>query len=138
LNRNFSYKTVTEESLNELITNAKKEKYYDIHKDIFTALEKDIAHSLDQDLSVFRSEITDLLEEEITGRYFYEDGSIEWSIKKDKQILKAVEILNNKEEYSSILKGKAGSILVSGKKDPNYVKPTLPEVSVLSRTVSVI
>jgi carboxyl-terminal processing protease len=138
LNRNFSYRTITEESLNELITNAKKEKYYDIHKDIFTALEKDIAHSLDQDLTVFRSEITDLLEEEITGRYFYESGSIEWSIKKDKQILKAVEILNNKEEYNSILKGKAGSILVSGKKDPNYVKPTLPGVSVLSRTVSVI
>ena len=35
LNRSFSYKTVTEESLNELIANAKKEKYYDIHKELF-------------------------------------------------------------------------------------------------------
>ena len=96
LNRNFSYKTSTEESLNELIANAKKEKYYDIHKDLFTALEKDIAHDLDQDLTIFRSEITDLIEDEIISRYFYEDGAIAWTIKKDEQVLKALEILNNK------------------------------------------
>lgn len=111
LNRNFSYKTATEESLSELIANAKKEKYYDIHKDLFTELEKDIAHSLAQDLTIFRSEITDLLEDEIIGRYFYEEGAIAWTIKTDEQILKALEVLNNKEECSSILKGKAGSIL---------------------------
>jgi carboxyl-terminal processing protease len=112
-NRNFSYKTNTEESLNELIANAKKEKYYDIHKDIFSDLEKDIAHSLDQDLIVFRSEITDLIEDEIIGRYFYEDGAIAWTIKKDEQISEALKILNNKEVYNSILKGRSGSILIT-------------------------
>jgi carboxyl-terminal processing protease len=120
--RNFDYKTVTEESLNELISNAKKEKYYDIHKDLFTELEKDIAHSLDQDLTLFRSEITDLIEDEIISRYFYESGAISWTIKNDEQVLKAHEILNNKEEYSSILKGKAGSILVTSKNDQNNAK----------------
>ena len=69
-------------------------------------LEKDIAHSLDQDLTLFRSEITDLIEDEIISRYFYEEGAIAWTIKKDEQVLKALEILNNKEEYNSILKGK--------------------------------
>jgi carboxyl-terminal processing protease len=114
-NRNFSYKTVTEESFNELVANAKKEKYYDMHKDLFTELEKDIAHSMDQDLTQFRSEITDLLEDEIISRYFYEEGAIAWTIRKDEQVLKALQILNNKEEYSSILQGKAGSILVTRK-----------------------
>jgi carboxyl-terminal processing protease len=122
LNRKFNYKTVTEESLNELITNAKKEKYYDIHKDLFNDLEKDIAHSLDQDLKMFRSEITDLIEDEIISRYFYESGAIAWTIKKDEQILKARDILNNKEEYSSILKGTAGAILVTKKNDQNLTK----------------
>jgi carboxyl-terminal processing protease len=112
LNRKFNYKTGTEESLNELIANAKKEKYYDIHKDLFNDLEKDISHSLDQDLKIFRNEITDLLEDEIISRYFYESGAIEWTIKKDEQILKARDILNNKAEYSSILKGTAGAIVV--------------------------
>jgi len=117
IKRNFSYKTVTEESLNELISNAKKEKYYDIHKDLFNDMEKDIAHSLDQDLTMLRSEITDLIEDEIIGRYFYESGAIAWTIKTDKQILKARDILNNKEEYGSILSGTAGSILITKKND---------------------
>ena len=81
-NRKFNYKTVTEESLSELITNAKKEKYYDIHKDLFDDLEKDIAHSLDQDLMLFRKEISDLLEDEIISRYFYESGAIEMDNKE--------------------------------------------------------
>lgn len=111
--RNFSYKTDTEESLTELISNAKKEKYYEIHKNIFSELEKDITHNLNQDLAMFRSEITDLLEDEIIGRFFYADGAIAWTIKKDEQVLKALKILNNKEEYNSILNGKSGSILTT-------------------------
>ena len=125
--RNFSYKTATEESLNELIANAKKEKYYDMHKDLFTDMEKDIAHNLDEDLTSFRSEITDLIEDEIISRYFYEDGAIEWTIKKDEQVSKALNILNNKEEYGSVLKGMAGSILVTRKNDRNTVKSDVME-----------
>lgn len=127
MSRKFNYKSVTEESLNELIANAKKEKYYDVHKDLFDNLEKDIVHSLDQDLKMFRSEITDLMEDEIISRYFYESGAIEWTIKKDEQISKAREILNNKEEYSSILKGTAGSILVTRKNDQNNTKSEPPQ-----------
>lgn len=127
LKRDFSYKTSTEESLNDLITNAKKEKYYDIHKDLFNSLEKDIAHNLDQDLSMFRTEITDLIEDDILSRYFYEEGAIAWTIKKDEQVMKAVEILNNKDEYNSILKGEKGSILVTRKNDPVNLKTEFQE-----------
>lgn len=113
--RNFDYKTVTEESFNELETNAKREKYYDMHKDLFTALEKDIAHDLNEDLMVFKKEITELIEDEIISRYFYEDGAIKWTIKTDVQVLKAVDILNNKEQYNSILNGKSGTITTTPK-----------------------
>jgi carboxyl-terminal processing protease len=115
VNRKFSYKTSTEESLNDLITNAKKEKYYDIHKDLFDDLQTDIAHNLDQDLTMFKTEITDLIADEIISRYFYENGAIAYTIRNDDQVLKARDILNNKEEYDSILKGTAGSILVTRK-----------------------
>lgn len=127
LNRKFSYKTSTEESFNELIASAKREKYYDKHKEIFTALEKDIAHNLDEDLIMFRSEISDLIEDEIISRYFYEDGAIAWTIKKDEQVSKALEILNNKEVYSSILKGKSGSILITRKSNQVAFKQDLQE-----------
>lgn len=115
--RNFNYKTVTEESLNELIANAKKEKYYDINKELFSELEKDVAHNPEKDLTIFRDEITELIEEEILGRYFYEEGAIAWSLKKDEQVKKAVEILNDKEKYASILSGKAGATLITLKED---------------------
>ena len=113
IKRKFSYQTTTDASLDELIANAKKEKYYDLHKGLFTELEKDLNHSLEQDLNSFRNEIASLLEDEIISRYFYEDGSISWSIKTDKQISKAVEILNSKEQYNSILQGKTGTILIT-------------------------
>ena len=111
--RSFSYRTVTEDSFSELIANAKKEKYYDIHKDLFTALEKDLTHDLDQDLTLFRSEITELIEDEILSRFFYQGGAISWTLNKDEQVLKALEILNNKTVYNSILSGNAGSILIT-------------------------
>jgi len=42
---------------------------------------------------MFRSEITDLLEDEIVSRYFYENGAIAYTIKNDEQVLKARDIL---------------------------------------------
>lgn len=111
--RNFNYSTITELSLNELISNAKKEKYYDLHKDLFTELQNDLRHTLDNDLITFRAEITELLEDEIIGRYFYEEGSIKFSLGADEQVIKAVEILKKGDEYKSILQGRSGSILIT-------------------------
>lgn len=113
VSRNFSYKTETEQSFNELLANAKKEKYYDVHKDAFESLQKDLSHSLDQDLQLFRKEITGLIEDEIVSRYFYEAGALAWSIRKDEQVQKAIEVLRNRDLYSSILQGKTGVQVLS-------------------------
>jgi carboxyl-terminal processing protease len=125
--RNFSYKTVTEESLDELIGNAKKEKYYEMHKDLFTELEKTIVNNMDYDLTTFKSEITELLEDEIIGRYFYEEGAIAWTIKKDEQLYKALEVLNDKSKYEAVLKGKAGSIMVTVNNKQNKIKTDIKD-----------
>ena len=58
-----------------------------------------------------------MLEDEIISRYFYEEGAIAQTIKNDEQVQKAVEVLTDKNLYSSILKGKAGSVLVAEKED---------------------
>lgn len=110
---NFSYQTATEESLNDLLVNARKEKYFDLHKDLFAQLQKELGHTLEHDLTIFRKELTSLLENEIISRYFYEEGSIAWSIRTDEQVLRAVEILNQGEKYNSILQGRSGSILIT-------------------------
>jgi carboxyl-terminal processing protease len=126
--RGFSYKSNTEESLAQLIASARQEKYYEMHKELFTTLEKDIAHNLDQDLTQFRSEISEMIEDEIVGRYFYEEGAIAWTIKKDDQIKKALEIFNDKEEYSSILSGKSGSILITRKSEEQVSNNSTPKI----------
>lgn len=124
IDRKFSYITETENSLNELITNAKKEKYYDLHKELFDSLRNDISHSLDDDLKLFKAEITDLIEDEIISRYFYEEGALKWAINKDNQVLKAMEYLNNAEKYSSILSGKAGSLMLTNSDEMNAYSGT--------------
>jgi hypothetical protein len=54
-----------------------------------------------------------LLADEIIGRYFYEEGSIKFSLGTDEQVKRAVEILKKGDEYNSILQGKSGSILIT-------------------------
>jgi carboxyl-terminal processing protease len=121
----FDYRTFTESSLNQLIATAKKEKYYDLNKDLFDRLEKDITHNLDHDLAMFHDEITDLIKEEIISRYFYEEGAIAWGLKSDEQVIKTLQILDNKGKYSSILKDKSVPAFISRQNDSTGIDDNL-------------
>jgi carboxyl-terminal processing protease len=118
--RKFNYNTSTEGAFAELISNAKKEKYYDLHKDLFDQLEKDLKPDLDKDIITFKKEIIELIDDEIVGRYLYQEGSIELSLKTDGQVKKAIEVLNNNPLYTSILNGKSGNLLVVNNKKSSY------------------
>jgi carboxyl-terminal processing protease len=96
-----------------------------MHKDLFTALEKDLTHDLDKDLSLFRSEITELIEDEIISRFFYESAAISWTLKNDEQVLKALEILNNRMTYNSILNGKTSPALITRENENVRTKQVL-------------
>ncbi|MCW5920596.1 MAG: peptidase S41, partial [Bacteroidetes bacterium] len=58
----------------------------------------------------FKDEITELLENEIVSRYYYQSGQIEASFKNDLEIKKAAEALKNKDVYSSIMKSSMASV----------------------------
>ncbi len=108
--KNFDYKTKTEESLNQLIETSKKEKYFDLAENEITQLKVKLAHDKGKDLINFRKEISELLVDEIVPRYFYQKGKIEASIIDDKEVMKAIEILDNKGLYTNILNGKSGDL----------------------------
>ncbi|MDT8400541.1 MAG: S41 family peptidase [Bacteroidales bacterium] len=108
--RDFSYTSATEGALERLTATAKREKYYQSNEELFAELEKSLDHKLQNDLDLFRDEVSRLLEDEIVGRYYYEEGVIKHTLKSDKQIRKAIQVINDENLYTSTLKGISGML----------------------------
>lgn len=98
---NFEYESQSKDELEELIKSAKRDKYYGLAKAEFEALEAKLAPNLDKDLKEFRDEISELLEDEIVSRYYYQKGAIRAAINDDKGIKKAIEELNSATAYAT-------------------------------------
>ncbi|MDR1897773.1 MAG: peptidase S41, partial [Prevotellaceae bacterium] len=62
-----------------------------------------LKHDKLKDLKINQEELTALLIEEISERYYYEEGRIKASLKKDKQFDEACNILNNTIKYQNLL-----------------------------------
>lgn len=101
--KEFTYQNATEKKLNKLIEEAKKENYYDSLKEEIDALQQKVEKEKGEYLTNYEADIRRLLEEEIVSRYYYSSGRIESSMKRDKDVLKALEVLQDKEQYTEIL-----------------------------------
>ena len=106
ITKNFEFKSESDDALNNLKTEAEKENYYADFKNEFEALQNKLKHDKTKDLEHNKTEIKELLENEIVSRYYYQKGRTEAYFNNDPDILKAVEILKNKNEYTALLKGK--------------------------------
>ena len=104
--KEFDYQTESEEKLDELIELAKREKYYDPAIEEFQKLKEHLAHDKNKDLAMFKDEIKYLLKEDIIARYYYQKGRIISSLGIDDEIIKAIDILNDKTEYKLVLAAK--------------------------------
>jgi carboxyl-terminal processing protease len=102
--QDFSYTTDTEEYYNELIEASKEEKYYEDVATSLIALKDLIDEHKDEDLDKFKSEIIELLNNEIVSRYYFQTGRIENTLAKDPYILKSEEVFSSLE-YKKILEG---------------------------------
>ena len=69
----------------------------------FAALEKKLQHNLDLELDRFAKDIKPLIAEEIVKRYYFEKGSVQETLKDDADLKKALELLQNQEEYRKVL-----------------------------------
>lgn len=103
--RNFKYTTESEFVLQKLKDQCEKESYFENIKDDYNTLAKRLEEKKSDDLQKYGSVIKSLLKEEIVKRYYYNRGGIITSLASDPEILKAVEIINNKEKYNAILAG---------------------------------
>lgn len=104
--KDYDYTTKVEKSIDDLIANAKHEKYFENINGQIQALRKKVQHNKETDLRTHKAEIIEMLEQEIVSRYYLQEGILEASFKRDKEIIKAVEVLNNGELYKQSLSSK--------------------------------
>lgn len=119
-NKNFDYMSETEQVLEKLQEIAKAENYYEGSKDEFAQLQKKISHDKFKDIEENKEEISELLQEEIASRYYFQKGRIGSSLKKDTHVQKAIDLLNNNKLYSNILNGSIKSDIASKKTYSRY------------------
>lgn len=99
----FTYDRQSEKALSALKEIATFEGYMSDAAAEFAALEEKLNHDLDRDFEYFKTEICELLADEIVTRYYYQKGSIVQAIKSDSTILRARDLLNDSEKYREIL-----------------------------------
>ncbi len=100
----FTYDPESEKALNTLKKIIQFEGYYDEAKTEFENLEKKLSHNLSKDLDINKDAIKRLISNDIVTAYYYQAGSVENSLKNDKQVQEAFRLINSKEEYHNILK----------------------------------
>ncbi|MES2703404.1 MAG: S41 family peptidase [Bacteroidota bacterium] len=102
-NKDYSYKTETENSLDSLKKLAIKEKYYEDSKAEFESLKNKLSHDKKQDLMKNKDQVKHMLENEIASRYYYTRGRMAQSMLHDKELDKALALIGS-AEYQGILK----------------------------------
>ncbi len=112
--KKYDYKNQSEKRLEQLRTSAEKEKYFSMMESEYNTLKKKMEDSKKQDLLSHHDEIKEILENEISSRYYYQKGRLEADFKYDTDLKKALETLNDQPLYSSILSGQ-GKYKVIGK-----------------------
>ncbi len=103
--KDYDYTTESEKTLKKLKKHAEKEKYFDAIQSEYETLKMKMKHDKDEDLNKYKDQINELLKIEIVTRYYYQKGKIIASIADDPEIKEAMEILENKTLYESILNG---------------------------------
>ena len=99
----FTYDPETEKALASLKKLAKFEGYYEGAKTEFDALEAKLKHDLGRDLDRNKKTLKSLLCNDIVAAYYFQSGSIENSLRTDKQYAEAIALLRDSEKYKSIL-----------------------------------
>ncbi|MFQ3215161.1 MAG: carboxyl-terminal processing protease [Marivirga sp.] len=102
--KDYQYKSDTEVTLEEMVAEARKEKYYGFLKDEITALQKEIAQHKSEDIETFAPEIKKAIKEELMARYHKRQGMIQSSFDTDAEVLKAIEVLNDQQRYQQLLR----------------------------------
>ncbi len=103
--KKYDYTDKTERRIEELKKTAKLDHHYEALQSEFVALENKMKDYKSKDLLNHDDEIKQILESEISARYYFQNGRLESNFKNDQEVKKAVDVFKDPALYSSILRG---------------------------------
>lgn len=103
LSKTIAWESPTKIKLKELEKIARQEKYLDTIQSQLNVISEKIKEDSSRELRTFAPEIKATLGTAIITRWHYAPGGIRWSIKEDKEIKKAVEVITDNDLYQEIL-----------------------------------
>jgi carboxyl-terminal processing protease len=113
-NKNYSYNSPAEKALDQMKDEATKDKQFNALQPEYNNLKAKLLATKSNDLQLHKDEIKQVLENEITSRYYFQRGRYETNFKYDKDIAQAVKTMQDKMQLDSIIKGE-GQYKVIGK-----------------------
>ena len=99
----FTYDRQSSKALKALKEIAEFEGYLKDASAEFAALEQKFNHNIERDFENFKSEICNLLADEIVTRYYYQKGAIAQALKSDSLLFRAQDLLSDHATYTAIL-----------------------------------
>jgi carboxyl-terminal processing protease len=100
----FDYTTASEEALRKMKETAEKEGYFEDISASYNDMLQKVTPSKERDLDKFQKEISELLEDEIISRYYFQEGRAQQQLQADPVVRKGIEILQTPTQYNTILK----------------------------------
>lgn len=104
--KKFTYSTQTEKSYDALLETAQFEGLDKGAKEEFAALKTKLVPDITKNIEANKADVSELLSLEIIKRYYYQKGEIQYSLRTDKDLKVALDILKPDGKYQKILSGK--------------------------------
>lgn len=101
--KDYGYKTKAEFQLEELKRGAEYDKSFSDIKSEYEALVNKINAAKKDDLVKYKPEIKRYLEEEIIGRYYFQKGRVEFSLRDDEDLKEATRLITDPNKSKIIL-----------------------------------
>jgi len=99
--RGFQYDSDAEKLLKQLLEAGKKEAIT-LDADV-KAIETKIKAAKKSEMLKHKDAIVDLIEKEVAGRYYYQNGKIQIGLRNDEEIKEAINVLRDETKYKKIL-----------------------------------
>lgn len=98
------YQSQTRDALELLKKRSKDERYGEAFAEDLKQIESKLKDQKMDNLRHYRAEITDLINSDVVLRHNYFEGVVEYNLRSDSVVMKAVELLRDGERYGKILK----------------------------------